>query len=105
MTEYCERYAKNGKSAAEEEDESGEEDISDGNYSSDDEIPGHADLWARDIHRLGFFTILGSITIMLFQAPNVDLVIDHETLFKTCTIPKNCSCITLGIQNIVIPKV
>ncbi|KAK9073506.1 hypothetical protein SSX86_007830 [Deinandra increscens subsp. villosa] len=44
VKEYCERYAKNnGKSTV--EDESGEEDISDGNYSSsDDEIPGRAEL-------------------------------------------------------------
>lgn len=45
MTEYCEHYAKNNGKSAAEEDESGEEDISDGQYtSSDDEIPGHADL-------------------------------------------------------------
>ncbi|GKD03184.1 ubiquitin-conjugating enzyme E2-23 kDa-like protein [Tanacetum coccineum] len=43
--QYCERYAKNNGKSAAEEDESGEEDISDGQYtSSDDEIPGHADL-------------------------------------------------------------
>ncbi|KAI7743644.1 hypothetical protein M8C21_016140 [Ambrosia artemisiifolia] len=45
VKEYCERYAKNTGKSAVEEDESGEEDISDGNYSSsDDEIPGHAEL-------------------------------------------------------------
>ncbi|GJW62348.1 probable inactive receptor kinase [Tanacetum coccineum] len=39
--QYCERYAKNNGKSAAEEDESGEEDISDGQYtSSDDEIPG-----------------------------------------------------------------
>lgn len=45
LAEYCERYAKNNGKSAVEEDESAEEDISDGNYSSsDDEIPGRADL-------------------------------------------------------------
>ncbi|XP_022013799.1 ubiquitin-conjugating enzyme E2-23 kDa isoform X2 [Helianthus annuus] len=45
VKEYCERYAKNNGKSAVEEEESGEEDISDGNYSSsDDEIPGRAEL-------------------------------------------------------------
>ncbi|KVH98175.1 Ubiquitin-conjugating enzyme, E2 [Cynara cardunculus var. scolymus] len=46
VKEYCERYAKNNSKSAGEEEESGEEDISDGQYTSsdDDEIPGHADL-------------------------------------------------------------
>ena len=45
-TEYCERYAKNNSKSGGQEEESGEEDISDGQYTSsdDDEIPGHADL-------------------------------------------------------------
>ena len=75
--EYCDRYArKENFSNSAAEDESGEDDISNGECtSSDDEIAGHADPWKNNHgFRLGYYTSDTTYISLCLVTTNLHLV-------------------------------